>query len=501
MGEIVELSACELKRRIANKQLSPVELIDACLSRIEQINPILNAVVALDGERARDAAKRAEHAVMSGAEPGLLHGLPVLLKDLTETGGLVTTRGSLVYRDHVPDQDELVVARIRAAGGIILGKTNTPEFGAGSNTVNRVYGATVNPFDPALTPAGSSGGAAAALACDMAPLATGTDMGGSVRTPASFCGVVGHRTSPGLVARPARKQGWSTLGVDGPMARNVPDAALLLAAMSGLDLGDPLSRPADPAEFLDLAPVDTAKLRVAFSEDLGCVPVARNVRQAFRAKAERLAPLFAEAEWIDPDLGPVHKTFETLRGVDFVEAYGAYVDQHRSEAGWPVISNVDYARNITVAEVGRAMAEQTAAYQRMQDLFDDFDLLICPSASVVPFPVEEVTVGEVDGEPMSTYITWIAMTYALTLTTHPVSVIPCGFGPTGMPFGLQLAGPARGDVQTLAAAAAIEHALAGEADLARPRPDLETLTAQRQTSKAGVVPDGLTKMTCNHGRR
>ncbi|NND49884.1 MAG: amidase, partial [Rhizobiales bacterium] len=248
MGEIVELSACELKSRIANKQLSPVELIDACLSRIEQINPILNAVVALDGERARDAAKRAEQAVISGTELGPLHGLPVLVKDLTETEGLVTTRGSLVYRDHVPAQDELVVARIRAAGGIILGKTNTPEFGAGSNTINRVYGATVNPFDPALTPAGSSGGAAAALACDMAPLATGTDMGGSVRTPASFCGVVGHRTSPGLVARPARKPGWSTLGVDGPMARNVPDAALLLSAMAGLDLGDPLSRDTDPAE-------------------------------------------------------------------------------------------------------------------------------------------------------------------------------------------------------------------------------------------------------------
>jgi len=491
MTALVEMPARELRALIGRKQVSPVELVDACLDRIDEINPVVNAVVALDRERARDAALRAEQAVMSGAALGPLHGLPVLIKDLTDTAGLVTTRGSLVYRDWVPGADDIVPARIRAAGGIILGKTNTPEFGAGSNTVNRVYGATVNPFDPAMSAAGSSGGAAAALACDMAPLASGSDMGGSVRTPSSFCGVVGHRPSPGLVPRPLRRAGWSTLSVDGPMARDVADASLLLAAMAGIDLGDPLSRDADAAAFLALPAVDLASLRVAFSEDLGCAPVARDVRDAFRDKARRLAPLFGRVEWVDPDMGPVHEAFEALRGVDFIGAYGAYVDEHRAQACWPVVANVEQARSLTVEAVASAMAEQTALYRRMQDFFGAFDLLICPSASVAPFPVEDVAVAHIDGEAMATYITWIAITYALTLTTHPVTTIPCGPGPTGLPFGLQIAGPARADVWTLAAAAALEAAQAGDAALARPRPDIAALLAGRDRSKAGIVPHGL----------
>ena len=491
MTDLVRKSARELRVLIGRGKLSPVELVDACLERIDQLDPVLNAVVALDRDGAREAAKRAEGAVVRGEALGPLHGLPVLIKDLVQTRGLVTTRGSLVYRDHVPEADDLVAARIRAAGAIILGKTNTPEFGAGSNTVNRVYGATVNPFDPTLSAAGSSGGAAVALACDMAPLATGSDMGGSVRTPSSFCGVVGHRPSSGLVPRPTRKSGWSTLSVDGPMARDVTDACLLLAAMSGGDLRDPLSREADRAGFLALPTTDPATLRVAFTEDIGCAPVAGDVRAAFRDKVERIAPLFARGEWTHPDMGPVHETFETLRGVDFIEAYGNHVEQHRARSCWPVVTNVESARAITVDAVARALVEQTTLYHRMQDFFADFDLLICPSASVVPFPVENVAVTEIDGEAMATYITWIAITYALTLTTHPVTVIPCGLGPTGLPFGLQLAGPARGDLKTLAAAAAIEAALAGEPNLSRPRPDIPALLAGRNRSKAGLVPEGL----------
>jgi amidase len=491
MSEIVTKTARELRRLIGLKAISPVELLDACIERIERINPSVNAVVALDLNRARVTAREAEQAVVRGDRLGVLHGLPVLVKDLTATEGLVTTHGSLIFKDNVPTEDELIVARIREAGGIILGKTNTPEFGSGSNTLNRVYGACVNPFNPRLSCAGSSGGSAVALATDMVPLATGTDMGGSVRTPASFCGVVGHRCSPGLIPRPTRIHGWSTLGVDGPMARSVDDAALLLSATAGSDPRDPLSQSINQSLFGSLPHTDLSRLRVAFSEDLGCAPVSYAMRKTFREKVKKIAPMFADTQWRDPDLGPVHETFETLRGVEYLHAYGGYFDQQQELLGPNVIANVTSARKITVKQVGRAMAEQTALLRRMGKFFDDIDILICPATSTVPYPVEELNVSDIDGEEMATYITWVTIAYALTLTTHPVTVITCGMGPTNMPFGLQVMGSALSDVATIGAAAAIEEALRGDAELSRPIPDIDALVSGVVESKAGIIPTHL----------
>jgi amidase len=491
MQGLTDKSACELRALVGRKSISPVELFDACVERIEAVDPAVNAMVALDLDRARAAARDAEAAVMRGDPLGALHGLPVGVKDLTLTAGLRTTFGSLFYKDHVPAEDDLTVARIRAAGGIIMGKTNTPEFGAGANTINRVYGATVNPFDPDLSCAGSSGGSAVALATGMVPLATGSDMGGSLRTPASFCGVVGHRPSPGAVPSSTRRYGWTPLSVDGPMGRNVADAALLMAALVGATDLDPLSQNLSAAPFLHLGPVDLSALRVAFSADLGGMPVARDIKEHFRACTERIAPLFGRAEWRDPDLGDVHRIFEALRAVGFADAYGDFVDQNRALAGPNVIANTEFSRSVSVRDVGRAHADQTALVRRFQGFFDDFDLLICPAASVPPYPVEEVYVAEIDGQRLPSYITWISITYAITLTTHPATVIPCGFGPTGLPFGIQIVGRFRDDAGTLAAAAAIEAALADDPAYCRPVPDLDRLVAPGRATWAGRVPPAL----------
>src|SRR5687768_8068649 len=336
-GGLTDKSACELRALVGSKVVSPVQLFEACVQRINAVDPAVNAIVALDLDRARKAATEAEAAVMRGEPLGVLHGLPVGVKDLTPTAGLRTTFGSLFYKDNVPADDDLTVSRIRAAGGIVIGKTNTPEFGAGANTVNRVYGATVNPFDPNLSCAGSSGGSAVALATGMVPLATGSDMGGSLRTPASFCGVVGHRPSPGAVPSSTRRYGWTPLSVDGPMGRTVGDAALLIAALVGPSNLDPLSQDLRAAPFLHLGPVDISALRVAFSADLGGMAVAGQIKQRFRACAERLAPLFRRADWRDPDLGDVHRIFEALRAVGFADAYSEFVDQNRALAGPNVI--------------------------------------------------------------------------------------------------------------------------------------------------------------------
>ena len=491
MSEIVEKAACELRTLIGTKRLSPVEVFDAFSARIDRVNPAINAMVALDLERGREAARKAEQAVMRGETLGILCGLPVGIKDLNLTAGLRTTFGSLVYKDNVPDQDELVVARIRAAGGIVIGKTNTPEFGSGANTINRVYGATVNPFATNLSVAGSSGGSAAALATDMVPLATGSDLGGSLRTPASFCGVVGHRPSPGACPSDQARDGWSPLSVEGPMGRTVADAALLMAAMVGRAPADPISQSLSPEPFTALPLVKLGELRVAFSPDLGCVPISPEIRDCFCAAAERMKPLFRSVSWRNPDLGDVDRTFEALRAVGYAFSRGDYVRKYRNLSGPNIIANVEFAGTLSLADVGRALAAQTELFRRFQIFFEDIDVLICPAASVVPFPVEEIYVRQVDEVKMASYIRWVAITYGITLSSHPATVIPAGLGPTGMPFGVQIVGRHRDDVGTLATAAAIEAELAKDPKLARPKPDIEKLSGPGLVTSARQIPSGL----------
>ncbi len=477
MNELCDLEAVELRRLIGTKEVSPRELLASCRTRTEAVNPAVNAMVATCWERAEAEAAAAEKAVLAGDALGPLHGLPLGVKDLNVTEGVRTTQGSLLHKDDVPDADERMVAAVRAAGAIVVGKTNTPEFGAGANTKNRVYGATGNPFDPELTCGGSSGGAAVALAAGMVPLATGSDFGGSLRTPAGFCGVVGFRPTPGVVSDEGRGVGLSPFPVEGPMGRSVADAALLLSAQAAEDPRDPFARGLDASGLRALAPIDLAGLTVAVSEDLGCAPLDDGIRGVFRERIGQLSGLFASCGDRDPDLGPVHEVFEVLRGVNFIAAHKERLEKHRDLLGPNVIDNTERALKYGVSDVAWAHAEQTQIYRRMLAFFEDVDVLICPACSVSPFPHAQLSATEINGKPMDTYMRWLAITYGLTMTTHPVAAIPCGRDPKGLPFGIQLVGRFGEDAKLLQIAHALERFMAGRPDLARPLPDLARLQA------------------------
>ncbi len=475
MIELCDLDAVELRRLIGTKEISPRELLASCRARTEAVNPAVNAVVATCWERAETEAATAEKAVLAGAELGPLHGLPLGVKDLNETEGVRTTQGSLLHKDDVPAADQRMVAAIRAAGGIVVGKTNTPEFGAGANTKNRVFGATGNPFDPDLTCGGSSGGSAVALATGMVPLATGSDFGGSLRTPAGFCGVVGFRPTPGVVADETRGVGLSPFPVEGPMGRSVADTALLLSAQAAEDPRDPFARPLDPAGLQALAPLDLSGLTVAVSEDLGVAPLDDGIRGVFRERIGQLRGAFGTCQDRDPDLGPVHQVFEVLRGVNFIAAHKERLEKHRDLLGPNVIDNTERALKYGVSDVAWAHAEQTEIYRRTLAFFEEVDVLICPACSVSPFPHAELSVTEINGKRMDTYMRWLAITYGLTMTTHPVAAIPCGLDHKGMPFGIQLVGRYGDDTRLLRIAQAVERYLATRPELARPLPDLARL--------------------------
>ena len=471
MSEPCDLPAVEARRLIGARRLSPVELTESCIARIAAVNHAVNAVVAPDFDRARAAARAAEAAVMRGGPLGPLHGLPVGIKDLEERVGLRTSFGSPLFRDHVPAADQGVVARLREAGAIVLGKTNTPEFGAGANTRNGVYGATGNPFDPTRSCAGSSGGSAVALATGMVPLASGSDTGGSLRNPAAFCGVVGFRPSPGTVPNERRGLGWSVLPVLGPMARDVPDAALMLAAMAGTDARDPLA-PQTAGSFHPPRPVDPARLRVAFTPDFGFAPVERIVRDAFAAVADGLRPAFARAEDATPDCSGADEAFAVLRAVNFLAAHAEKVRTHPDQVGPNIRANVAEGLGYSAADVARAELAQTALYRRWQDFFTRFDLVVTPAITISPRPWRELYPTEIDGVATRSYFHWLALAYAVTLPGHPAVCVPAGLDTAGMPFGVQIVGPRGGDAFVLAAAAAIQALLPP-----RPVPDLAKLRA------------------------
>lgn len=478
MSEPCELSALEARRLIAERRLSPVELLESCLRRIERVNPAVNAFVALDVERAREAARAAERAVKSGEALGPLHGLPLGVKDLNNTAGLRTTYGSLIYKDFVPEQDEHLVAALRRAGAIVLGKTNTPEFGAGGNTTNKVYGPTRNPFDPARTCGGSSGGSGVALATDMVPLATGSDTGGSLRTPAGFCGVVAIRCTPGVVPSDRRVVGLTTYNVQGPMARSVADAALMLSVMAGFDACDPLAAPIDGTALGKIEDIDLGRLRVAVSEDLGFAPVDDGIRAVFRDRVMRFRSAFRVCETRDPSFVSADRVFWIIRGVHFLAAQRERYEKQRELLGENVIRNVEAALAMTPEEIGWAYAEHTRLYRDFQRFFDEVDLLICPTTSVPPFPVEQLYPTHINAKRLDNYIQWVGITSGITLTGHPVVALPCGLDHTGTPFGIQIVGPQRySERLVIAVAAALERLFAATPELARPRPDIERLTA------------------------
>lgn len=478
MTKPCDLSAVEARRLIGLKKLSPVELLGSCLERIEETNGAVNAIVAMDIEAARKAARDAENAVMRGDELGLLHGLPIGIKDLNATAGLKTTLGSLLFKDNVPEQDDAMVARIRFEGGVILGKTNTPEFGAGANTTNKVYGATGNPFDPTLTSAGSSGGSAVALALGHVPLATGSDYGGSLRTPAAFCGVAGFRPSPGVVPGDGRAVSLTPFPVLGPMGRSIEDLHLLLKAQIDIDKADPFSS-GDCRDIPDhLAPIDLGSVRAGFSVDLGCAPVDKAIAKLFKARTAHFRSVFADTDDQHPDFGEaVHETFEILRGIYFVAGQGERYEKHKSLLCPQVVANVERGLGYSIKDVAWANIQQTRIYKNFLAFFNECDVLICPAAAVSPFPHSKLFVEEINGEAMPTYLRWLALAYAPTTALATSAVIPCGLDEKGMPFGIQVIGPNGTDAMVLEVAHALERLLADNPETRRPVPDFKALAA------------------------
>jgi amidase len=472
---LCDMDAVEQRRRIGTKEISPVELLESTLKRIEDVNGRVNAIVAMDVDNARAEAKFAEQAVMDGEDLGLLHGLPVGIKDLEATAGLRTTYGSMLYENNVPETDDLSVENVREEGAIILAKTNTPEFGAGANTRNTVYGATGNPFNTDLTPAGSSGGSAAALATGMVSLASGSDYGGSLRTPAGYCGVVGFRPSPGVVPVPKRIVGLSPYSVQGGMGRTVADVSLMLSAQTSTDIRDPFSKSMDTELLNPVTEIDLGSLQVAISTDLGCAPVDNDIRKVFVDKTNSFRGVFGMAEDRDPDLCNVHDAFEITRGINFISDHGERVKNHRDQLNPNVIDNVTRGLEYSAADVAWANAEQAKIYNNVMDVFDEVDLIICPTASVSPFPHQQWYASEINGEKMPTYMRWLALAYGLTMATPAIVSLPLGVDHKGMPFGIQIAGPNGSDRFVLQAAYSLERYLANNPDLVRPKPNLDAL--------------------------
>lgn len=457
-SSLCDMTAVALRADIAAGHVSARDVTAAHLARINACNPHVNAVVTVDAEGALARALLADERQAAGQPLGLLHGLPILHKDSFLTAGMRTTYGSPLYRDFVPDRDSLIVTRERAAGAITLGKTNLPEFGAGSQTFNPVFGATRNPYDLRLTAGGSSGGAAAALAARMAPLADGTDMGGSLRNPASFCNVVGLRPSPGRVPQWPTANPYNALTVAGPMARTVADVALLLAATAGADARDPLAIEQDPARFLDSLSRDFKGVRIAYAPTWGGLPVEAAVVQVLERQLPVFADLGAQVEPACPDFTGADAAFQALRGQTFAVGYEAVLREHRHLLKDSVIWNIELGLQQPAAAIVQAERDRAALFARMHAFMQQHEFLIGPVSQVLPFPVEQETVSAIEGTPMHNYIDWMRSGYYLSLTGHPAISVPCGFSDAGLPVGIQIVGRYRQEHALLQLAHAFEQA-------------------------------------------
>jgi amidase len=454
--EICDLTAVDLATRIRRKQLTARDVMEAHLARIARVNPKINAIVTLVADRAMDDARKADEHQARGGALGPLHGLPVAHKDLINTAGVRTTFGSPIYRDNVPTVDAILVKRVRDAGAIMLGKTNTPEFGAGSNTFNPVFGATVNPYDLRKTVGGSSGGAAAALRCGMVPIASGSDMGGSLRNPAAFTGVAGLRPSPGRV--PDDDGSWSPLATMGPMARTVADVALFLSAMTGNHAPDPLALDDDPALFR--APLERSfkGARVAWFTSMGGIPFEPEIRRVVEANRKVFTELGCVVSDAEPDFTGVDEAFPMLRHLGYSSNYGAHAREHPTLVKDTIKWEIAQAEQSTGADVARASARQASLYLQMARFFEKYDFFVAPTTQVEPFDVTTEYPTSVAGVAMPTYIDWMRSCWYVTLTACPAISVPAGFTSSGLPVGIQIVGPHRGDLSVLQMAHAFEQA-------------------------------------------
>ncbi len=458
-GGLCFLDATELARLLRARELSAVEVMEAHLAQIERVNPRVNAIVTLVAEQALDDAK----ALDGGPPTGVLHGLPVAHKDLVDTAGIRTTYGSPIYRRWIPAESALLVERLQTAGAITVGKTNTPEFGAGSQTFNEVFGPTRNPYALERTCGGSSGGAAAALACGLVPIADGSDMGGSLRNPASFCNVVGLRPSPGRVPGWPTDDPRSTLSVDGPMGRTVADVALQLQAIAGPDPRCPLSLPEPGSIFAVPLERDLAGLRVAWSSDAGGLPFDPAVPRALEPARSLFESLGCEVVDGFPDLSDAGEIFQTLRAVEFAQALREEYDTERDRLKETIRWNVELGRAVTPAAARDAARRHAALRARVREFMAEVDVLALPTVQVPPFPLEIEWVTEIAGRPMSTYVDWMRSCSDITLTGCPAISVPAGFTDGGLPVGLQLVGQPGDDLGLLRIAHGFEQATrAGE---------------------------------------
>jgi amidase len=452
------LTATELARRIRERELSAVEVMEAHLTRIERVNPLVNAIVTLVPERALAGARAADEALARGETVGPLHGLPIAHKDLVATKGIRTTSGSPIFADVVPDENALIVERLQSAGAITIGKTNTPEFGAGSQTFNPVFGATRNPYDPSKTCGGSSGGAAVALACGMQPLADGSDLGGSLRNPAGYCNVVGFRTSAGRVPVWPTQAAWFGLSTQGPMARTVADVALMLSVIAGPDPRAPLSIQEPGDRFARPLDRDLRGTRIAWSQSLGGLPVDPRVTTTLEAVRPVLDSLGCVVEEAEPDLSDAREIFQTMRAWSFELSHGALLAKHREQMKETVIWNIEEGQRLTGPQLAAAERKRTALYGRVVAFFERYDFLLLPVSQVPPFPIEQPYPTEINGQPMPTYIDWMRSCSDITVTGLPAISVPAGFTDDGLPVGLQIVGRPWNDLSVLQFAHAFEQA-------------------------------------------
>ena len=460
MGEtkLCFLSATELAQQIQNREVSAREVMEAHLNQIERINPKVNAIVTLVADQALKQADEADRILGRGEAVGVLHGLPLGVKDLVLTKGIRTTYASPIYKDFVPESDALIVEREKAAGAIIVGKTNTPEFGAGGNTFNEVFGETLNPYDLSKTCGGSSGGAAVALACGMLPLADGSDLGGSLRGPAAYCNVVGFRTSPGRVPVWPTRMGWWALSVQGPMARTVEDIALFLAAIAGPDPRSPLSIHESARLFSNPLDRDFKEVKIAWSSNLGYLPVEPVITEVFEAQRGVFQDIGCRVDDTQPDLKDATQVFNVLRAWKFALEREDELKKYRHLMKDTVIWNTEKGLELDGPTVARAEAKRTEIYHRVREFMEDYEFLVLPTNAVPPFPVEKRFITEINGIEMNDYVEAGALRHTITITGLPSISVPCGFTFEGHPCGLQIVGRPNGDFEVLQLAYAFQQA-------------------------------------------
>ena len=455
MIDLIRKSATEIVHLLRRREISPLDLLDALEFRIAEVDRHVAALPTLCFDRARGRAR----ILMGRDERPLLSGLPVAIKDLIDVAGVRTTYGSPIFKDHVPEKSDILVETLERNGAIVYAKTNTPEFGAGANTFNAVFPPTRNPWNTSLSAAGSSGGSAVALATGTAWLAHGSDLGGSLRNPASFCGVVGLRPSPGRVAATPGYRIDDTLGVEGPMARNVADLALFLDAMCGADAGDPISLPSPAESFTDKLRTSPGPKRIAYSDNLGITPVDGEVAALTRAAAHRFEALGVVVEEAHPDFSEAHECFGVLRARNFAVALKDQYENHKDLLKPDVIWNIEKGLKLTSDDVVRAERQRHAMFNRARSFFATYDLLLTPSTIVPAFPLEQRYLERLGSHVFGNYVEWLGIAYAITLISSPALSLPCGLTGAGLPVGLQIVGPRLGEASVLKAGEMLESVL------------------------------------------